>query len=210
MLAFTFQTIMSFSMSHTVTIKRPISVVFPALSETQEIERLQRLTPEAQKFTLQPSDHVRLPPDGLAPLVTPNHPPNAKSLPSPRTMDAVEAQKVEVVSTGGKLVERAWFEFGGTVPLLFGLIHSPLSVAGAQVVDKDARIVLFESGVEASGIKEVKIRTFEEIELEDGTKGTKVKETVWGTCPRLLSYLLKIIAPGVHKHHMEIYYKLFD
>jgi hypothetical protein len=110
----------------------------------------------------------------------------------------------------GKVVERVWFEFGGTVPLLFGLIHSLLSVAGVQIVDEDARIVLFESWVAAKGIKEVKLRTFEEVELEDGAQGTVVKETVWGTCPTLLSYLLKIIAPGVHKDHMEMYHKLFE
>jgi hypothetical protein len=69
------------------------------------------------------------------------------------------------------------------------------SVAGAQVVDPDARIVLFESGVEASGIKEIKVRTFEEVELAEGKKGTRVKETVWGTCPWFLSVILMFIAP---------------
>lgn len=122
-------------------------------------------------------------------------------------MDAVD---VEESGSPGKVVQRAWFEFGGTVPVLFGLIQSPLSVAGAQVVDEGARVVLFESQVAAKGIREVKLRTFEEVELEGGMKGTIVKETVWGTCPRLLSYLLKILAPGVHKDHMELYYKLFE
>lgn len=125
-------------------------------------------------------------------------------------MEAHEGPETDNDDVSGKVVQRTWFEFGGTVPLLFGLINRPLSVAGAQIVDQNARIVLFESGVAAQGIKEVKLRTFEEVELEDGAKGTKVKETVWGTCPLLLSYPLKFIAPGVHKHHMEIYYKLFE
>jgi hypothetical protein len=128
-------------------------------------------------------------------------------------MDAVS--DTESNREAGEVIERAKFEFGGTVPLLFGLVNRPLSIAGAQIVDANARIVLFESGVAAQGIKEVKLRTFEEIDLEvgdgDGTKkGTKVRETVWGTCPKLLSYLLKFIAPGVHKHHMEMYHKLFE
>jgi len=201
--------VMSFSMSHKVTVKHPLSVVYPVLSDPKQLERLQRLTPEAQTFTLLPSDHVRLP-NGLALLVTPNHPPSADGLPRPRAMDAVEVEEIDTGSAIGKVVERVWFEFGGTASLIFGLIHSPLSVAGAQVVDEDARVVLFESCVAAKGIKEVKVRTFEEVELEDGVKGTVVMETVWGTCPRLLSYLLKIIAPSVHKDHMEMYYKLFE
>jgi len=125
-------------------------------------------------------------------------------------MDVIQEGENGSPSEGGKIVERARFEFGGIVPFLFGLVHRPLSVDGVQIVDEDARIVLFESGVAAQGIKELKLRTFEEVELEGGVKWTRVKETVWGTCPVLLSYLLKIIAPGVHKHHMEIYYKLFE
>jgi hypothetical protein len=195
-------------MSHTVTLAHPISIVFITLSDAQQLERLQSLTPEAQQFLLKPSDSVQLPPGGLAPLFTPHLPPNANNLPRPRTMDKFEAFEVE--STGGRVVERTLFQFGGTVPLLFGLINSPLQVEGAQIVDPDARIVLFESGVAASGIKEVKVRTFEEVELGDGKKGTKVKETVWGTCPWLLSRFLRFLAPRVHKKHMELYHKLFD
>lgn len=193
---------MSFTMSHTVTLPYPLSTVFPVLSERSHMERLQRLTPEAQQFTLLPTDHVQLPLGGLTPLITPKYPSYVKGLPRPREMETC-------ASTDGA-VERTWFEFGGMVPLMFGLIEKGLSVAGAQIVDVDAHIVLFESGVAASGIKEVKLRTFEEVDLEDGKKVTKVKETVWGTCPLLLSYLLKIVAPGVHRHHMEIYYKLFE
>jgi hypothetical protein len=200
--------VMSFSMSHTVTLAFPISVVFPTLADAQQLERLQRLTPEAQHFTLLPSDRVQLPTGGLAPLVTPDFPSSPEGIPRPRTMDKYEDSEAE--SMGGRVVERSWFEFGGTVPLLFGLINSPLQVAGAQVVDPDARIVLFESGVASQGIKELKLRVFEEVELGGGKKGTKVKEIVWGTCPWLLSRILRFIAPGVHKHHMELYHKLFD
>jgi hypothetical protein len=201
---------MSFSMSHTVTLRHPISVVFPVLSDSKQLERLQRLTPEAQTFTFLNIDHVRLPAGGLAPLVrvAPERtPPITESLHRLPTIDAVEVEAEGHEShspVAGKVVERVWFEFGGTVLLLFGLIHSPLSVTGVQIVDEDARIVLFESRVVAKGIKEVKLRTFEAVGLEDGTQGTVVKETVWGTCPTLLSYLLKIIAPGVHKDHMEM------
>jgi len=189
-------------MSHTVILRYPLSTVFPVLSDSSQMERLQRLTPEAQHFTLLPIDHVQLPPGGLTSLVTPKYPTNAKGIPRPKEMQAYNGTE--------PAVQRTWFEFGGTVPVLFGLVNKGLSVAGAQIVDEDARIVLFESGVAAQGIKEVKLRTFEEVDLEDGQKGTKVKETVWGTCPLLLSYLLKIVAPGVHRHHMDIYYKLFE
>lgn len=160
-------------MSHTVTLRHPLSTVFPVLSDSSQMERLQRLTPEAQHFTLLPVDHVQLPAGGLISLVTPKYPANAKSLPRPKEMEAYNGTEAAV--------QRTWFEFGGTVPILFGLMNKGLSVAGAQIVDEDARIVLFESGVAAQGIKEVKLRTFEEIDLEDGQKGTKVKETVWGT-----------------------------
>jgi hypothetical protein len=192
-------------MSHSVRLAYPISTVFATLSDAQQLERLQRLTPEAQHFSLLPSDVVQLPPGGLAPLFTPDLPPNADNLPKPRTMEAFEGE-----STQGRVVERIKFRFSGTVPLLFGLINSPLEVEGAQIVDPEARIVLFESGVAASGIKQVKVRTFEEVELGNGKKGTEVKETVWGTCPWLLSLFMRFIAPGVHKQHMELYHKLFD
>lgn len=57
----------------------------------------------------------------------------------------------------GKVVERVWVKFGGTVRFLFGLIQSPLSIEGVQIVDEDARIVLFESCVAAKEVKEVKL-----------------------------------------------------
>jgi hypothetical protein len=80
----------------------------------------------------------------------------------------------------GRLVERTRFEIRRTVPLVFGLINNHIEVTGAQVVDQNAHTVLFESFVEASGVKVVKVRTFEEVELSEGKKGTRVKETVWG------------------------------
>jgi len=204
---------MSFSMSHTITLAHPISVVFPTLSDPQRLERLQRLSAEAQHFLLLPSDSVRLPPGGLAPLIpAANHPQNANNLPRPKTMDKCEGSEGDGNDSqaAGRLVQRTWFEFGGTVPLVFGLINRPLKVAGAQVVDQDARIVLFESGVEASGIKEIKVRTFEEVELAEGKKGTRVKETVWGTCPWFLSKILMFIAPKSLRDHMELYHTLFE
>ncbi|KAF7983879.1 hypothetical protein HWV62_18224 [Athelia sp. TMB] len=195
---------MSFSMSHTVTLEHPLDVVFPVLSDPNQMERLQQLLPEAQHFTFLPPDHVEMPTGGLAGFVEPTYPTSAKGLPRPREMKACE------VTDGNALTQRVNFEFNGETALLCGLIHRPLSVAGAQIVDADARIVLYESGVAAQGIKELKLRTFEEVDLADGLKGTRVRETVWGTCPVVLSYLLKIIAPGVLKHHMEMYYKLFE
>ena len=77
-------------------------------------------------------------------------------------------------------------------------------------MDKDAKIVLFESGVAANGIKELKVRTFDEVKHEDGSEETRVTETVWGTCPAYMSLFLRGIAPGVHKEHMELYHKLFQ
>ncbi|KAF9524281.1 hypothetical protein CPB83DRAFT_861535 [Crepidotus variabilis] len=195
-------------MSHSVTLPHPIAVVFPILSEPQHMESLQRLTPEAQQFSLLPTDQIRLPKGGLAPLFSPTHPKTAAGLPRPRTIDALLTE--EPGAEAGEIVERVKFEFSGTVPLLFGLVKRPLAVAGAQVVEKNSRTVLFESGVEASGIRELKVRTFEEVILDGGKEGTKVKETVWGTCPFYLAPVLRIIAPGVHSEHMELYDKLFE
>ena len=113
---------MSFSMSHTVTLTHPISIVFATLSDAQQLERL---TPQAQRFSLLPSDFVQLP-GGLSPFFTPGVPSNVNNIPRPRTMDKFEVSEVE--STGETVLERAWFRFGGPIPLLFGLINSPYEV----------------------------------------------------------------------------------
>ncbi|KAJ4479049.1 hypothetical protein J3R30DRAFT_3473684 [Lentinula aciculospora] len=206
---------MSFSMTHSVILPYPIDRVFPALSSADQMERLQKLTPEAQEFSLLPSDLVLLPCNALSALnhayAMPVDCPRPRKLLPPSLPD-------KAANADTRQFKRTRFEFSGTVPILFGLINLPLSVAGAQIIDEEAKVVLFESCVAAQGIEEVKLRTFREISLEDGSTGgadglgkpgTEVTETVWGTCPFVLSILLKFLAPRVHKHHMELYDRLF-
>ncbi|TRM56497.1 hypothetical protein BD626DRAFT_519398 [Schizophyllum amplum] len=87
-------------------------------------------------------------------------------------------------------------------------------------------IVLFESAVQGRGIRELKLRTFRVVSVEavesphdrpGGSSRTKprkslteVRETVWGTCPNYLAPLLRVLAPRVHRAHMEEYWKLFE
>ncbi|KAF9526844.1 hypothetical protein CPB83DRAFT_857069 [Crepidotus variabilis] len=197
---------MSFTMAHTILLPHPISKVFPALSESQHMERLQKLTPEAQTFTLLPFDHVQLPATGLASFSLPDHPKSAEGLPRPLTMEAIPAN---ANVKNGHVVERVKFEFSGVATQLFGLVKSPISVSGAQIVDTRSRTVLYES-VEGAGLKILKARTCEEVVMEDGKEGTKVKETVWGTCPVYLVWLVKMIAPGLHQKAMDSYHNLFE
>ncbi|KAF5392652.1 hypothetical protein D9757_001073 [Collybiopsis confluens] len=219
---------MSFSMNHSILLPHSIESVFHVLSDSTEMERLQRLTPEAQQFAILKQDFVTLPDDTLASLK-----PGGQSLPAscprPRELPSnssysKDPDSTEINPTGTlRTFPRTYFEFSGTVPILFGLMHRPLSVSGAQIVDEEAKVVLFESGVAASGIKEVKLRTFRAVEdpnesdsdKDDGEIGrtdrwTEVKEHVWGTCPFGLSLLLKALAPKVHREHMELYHKLFE
>ncbi|KIM83544.1 hypothetical protein PILCRDRAFT_428095 [Piloderma croceum F 1598] len=201
---------MSFSMEHTVILRQPLSVVYPVLSDLKQIERVQLLNPNTNRFTLLPSDHVTLPPGGLAPLVSHNYTPEMNSLPWLREMDAVSyAESGETIRTG-KIVERVKFKVEGTVSLLYGLVNSPLSMTCAQIVDDDARMVVFEGKVPATGSEELKLRTFEEVDLEDGTKGTQVRETVWVNGPIAVLYLVRVIGPGIQKRILEAYHKLFE
>jgi hypothetical protein len=180
---------MSFSMEHTVILRQPLSVVYPILSDSKQIERVQLLNPNTNRFTLLPSDHVTLPPGGLGPLVPHNSTPETNSLPWLREMDAASYTGSGETIVNGKIVERVKFKVEGTVSLLYGLVNSPLSMACAQIVDDDARMVVFEGKVPATGSEELKLRTFEEVDLEDGTKG---RETVWVNGPILVLYLVRV------------------
>ncbi|KAJ3811989.1 hypothetical protein F5876DRAFT_75288 [Lentinula aff. lateritia] len=201
-------------MTHSVVLPYPIDHVFHALSDADQMERLQKLTPEAQIFSLLPPDIVSLPHSALSSLT------HADTLPErcPRLRDLPPSSLAQTADSEMRTFQRTKFEFSGTVSILFGLFNRALSVAGAQIVDEEAKVVLFESGVVAQGIKEVKLRTFREILLPDALNGgeeprksgTEVKETVWGTSPFGLSLLLKFLAPWVHRHHMELYSKLFE
>jgi hypothetical protein len=158
---------------------------------------LQGLTPEAQKFTLLGPDTVLLPIQNLRNHITPEHPITAVYLPRPCSLPACEATSHP--DSGCEFVSRANFIFSGTTPLLLGLINSPLEVAGSQVLDVEHKIVLFESAVTKQGIRELKLRTFEEV---DGGKVARVTETVWGECPWYMAWVLRMVAPGVHREHM--------
>ncbi|KIK64775.1 hypothetical protein GYMLUDRAFT_39742 [Collybiopsis luxurians FD-317 M1] len=230
---------MSFSMSHRILLPYPITNVFRTLSSFTEMERLQKLTPEAQNFVILKTDHVQLPHDALSLIrggdSLPANCPRPRDLPSSAsgpgsisdeansTLENLEPDTPPGSDPSPTLrtrtFPRAQFEFSGTVPILFGLIHKPLSVSGAQIIDEEAKVVLFESGVTASGIKEVKLRIFREVKIplgysqeeDEGDKmGTEVCEYVWGTCPFGLSLLLKFLAPKVHREHMELYHHLFE
>ncbi|KAJ3987647.1 hypothetical protein F5890DRAFT_735777 [Lentinula detonsa] len=206
---------MSFSMTHSVVLPYPIGRVFNVLSDAEQMERLQKLTPEAQVFSLLQPDSVSLPNDALSSL---NH---GYNMPEgcPRPCESTGTSPQDTANSDMRIFPRTRFEFSGTVPILFGLINRPLSVSGAQIVDEEAKVVLFESGVAAQGIQEVKLRTFHEVLLPDNPNGgsgeprklgTEVKETVWGSCPFALSFLLRFLAPRVHRNHMELYDRLFD
>jgi hypothetical protein len=200
-------------MEHTVILRQPLSVVYPILSDSKQIERVQLLNPNTNRFTLLPSDHVTLPPGGLGPLVPHNSTPETNSLPWLREMDAVSYTGSGETIVNGKIVERVKFKVEGTVSLLYGLVNSPLSMTCAQIVDDDARMVVFEGKVPATGSEELKLRTFEEVDLEDGTKGTKgtkVRETVWMNGPILVLYLVRVIGPGMQKRILGAYHKLFE
>ncbi|KAJ3889591.1 hypothetical protein GG344DRAFT_78650 [Lentinula edodes] len=201
-------------MTHSVVLPYSIDRVFHALSDADQMERLQKLTPEAQNFSLLPPDIVSLPHSALSSLT------HADTMPKgcPRLCDLPPSPLDQTADSEMRTFQRTQFEFSGTVSMLFGLFHRALSVSGAQIVDEEAKVVLFESAVVAQRIKEVKLRTFREIVLPDNSNGgeeprklgTEVKETVWGTSPFGLSLLLKFLAPWVHRHHMELYSKLFE
>lgn len=187
-------------MEHTVILRQPLSVVYPILSDSKQIERVQLLNPNTNRFTLLPSDHVTLPPGGLGPLVPHNSTPETNSLPWLREMDAVSYTGSGETIVNGKIVERVKFKVEGTVSLLYGLVNSPLSMTCAQIVDDDARMVVFEGKVPATGSEELKLRTF----------GTKVRETVWVNGPILVLYLVRVIGPGMQKRILGAYHKLFE
>lgn len=196
---------MSFRMSHTVDLAHPISTVWPALSESTRLAILQGLTPEAQKFTLLVPDTVLIPVKELQDTLAQSHPTTAANLPRPCSLPALTP--TDNPDDGYRFVPRANFSFSGTTSLAFGLINSPLKVAGSQVVVEDGRIVLFESAVAGQGIRELKARTFEEV---DSGQATRVTETVWGECPWYMAWFLRMVAPSVHREHMERYWKLFE
>ncbi|KIK64782.1 hypothetical protein GYMLUDRAFT_401161 [Collybiopsis luxurians FD-317 M1] len=125
------------------------------------MERLQKLTPEAQNFVLLKTDHVQLPHDALS-LMRGGEDSLPANCPRPRDLlssasspgsssdDAnAKMENLEPDTPPGsdpsptlrtRTFPRAQFEFSGTVPILFGLIHRPLSVSGTQIIDEEAKV----------------------------------------------------------------------
>ena len=159
-------------MHHKIVLSQPYDVVYPVLSSSRDFEALQRLTPFVQSFDLLPSDSVE-PITSLSGLPT-----------APRPID------LEPISAGN-VQERVNFKFTGKS------LFQTMAVSGSQVVLPHLRAVLFESRVERSGIRELKLRVCTSV--EEGRK-TEVEETVWGTAPPMLAMFLSWTGLAARTH----------
>ena len=163
---------MTFQMHHKIVLPHPYDVVYSVLSSNRHFEGLQRLTPFVQSFDLLPSDSVD-PITSLSGLPT---------APRPTDLEPISA---------GNVQERVNFKFTGKS------LFQTVAISGSQVVLPHLRAVLFESRVETSGIRELKLRVCTSI--EEGRK-TEVEETVWGTAPPMLAMFLSWTGLAARTH----------
>ena len=159
----------NFHHEYSVVLDRPVSEVYPILAHGDKMERVIRLSALCTYFELFDSDVV----------VSPDSAPLAES----------RVRTEPASSEGGGGLPRQYFRLQETIPLVFGLTHKKVEIVGAQTWDENAKVALYES-VTDQGIMVWKLRTFKEIE-DDGKKKTSVIETIKGSCPTWMKFIVQ-------------------
>lgn len=167
----------NFHSDYSVILDHPIGTVFPVLSHGDQIERMVRLSDLCSDFQLFDKDTVE----------------------TPESTPLAEAHvRTEPPSTSELGFPRQFFRLQETVPLLFGLIKTKVEIVGAQTWDENAKVALYET-VTNQGILVRKLRVFKEIE-DDGIKKTSVSETINGTCPMWMKFIVQREATKGHRY----------
>jgi hypothetical protein len=156
----------NFDAEHSVTLSYPLSTVFPALGHGDKIEASFRLSDLASGFDLLKADTVAL----------------SRSLPLARAaIRTIPAS--DTATKDERLLPRQHFLLEETVPVIFGLIKTKVQIYGTLTCDEEAKVALYESFTDGSGIQVWKLRKFEEIQ-EGEEKKTMVRERIEGVCPK--------------------------
>lgn len=176
----------NFSCDYEVVLDHPIDEVFKVLGNGDNVEAVVRLSSICTTFETftDKSDFVATPND--APLSATR----VRTLPS--------APPSGQGNTQPKLYPRRHFHFCERVKILWGIASTDVHLYGTHTWDEAGRVALYETK-SPQGVEVWKLRRFEEVEKE-GTKGTKIMESIRGTAPVLLKSIVQKEATQQHRH----------
>ncbi|KAJ7267251.1 wax ester synthase-like acyl-CoA acyltransferase domain-containing protein, partial [Mycena rebaudengoi] len=170
-----------FSSEYSVVIPHPIEVASPVLfpADASAISHFLVGTRDASlkdaaDFIHHSTDFVRM--DIRAAFA-------ADTLPAIHALPACDVDDAHDQSiTDIPVLQRDCFTVIERIPMMFGLFKQTVTVKAWQVLDPARRVAAYESVVAGAGVRVWKVR-----ELADaGKDGTRVKETLKGTCPWIL------------------------
>ncbi|KAJ7199124.1 wax ester synthase-like acyl-CoA acyltransferase domain-containing protein, partial [Mycena pura] len=107
---------------------------------------------------------------------------------------------------GAPVLQRDCFTVVERLPMLFGLLHQTVTVKSWQVLDLSRRVSVYESVVQGAGVRVWKTRELVDLGVDgNGTRRTRVAETLKGICPWLLQSVVKKDSVATHRAAMEKY-----
>ncbi|GLB40302.1 putative COQ9 [Lyophyllum shimeji] len=181
----------NFFATYSVVLDHPIADVFLVIGTFAGHERVTRLSAMCSGFELLNADTVTVP--------------EATSLADISVRIASPSEKDDTGPLARQL-PRQFFIIHETVPVVFGLVKTHVSLAGTLTWDADAKLALYESKTR-SGIDVMvwKLRRFEGLEWNR----TRVTETIHGRCPAWLRGIVESQTRAGHVAHMDLYHTLF-
>ncbi|KAJ7859035.1 hypothetical protein B0H14DRAFT_638621, partial [Mycena olivaceomarginata] len=109
------------------------------------------------------------------------------------------------------VLQRDCFTVVERLPILFGLVHQTVTVKSWQVLDLSRRVSVYESMIQGAGVHVWKTRELIDLGVDgNGTRCTRVTETLKGLCPWLLQSVVKKDSVATHRAAMEKYAAMAD
>ncbi|KAJ7453734.1 wax ester synthase-like acyl-CoA acyltransferase domain-containing protein [Mycena latifolia] len=98
------------------------------------------------------------------------------------------------------VLQRDCFTVVERLPILFGLVHQTVTVKSWQVLDLSRRTSVYESIIQGAGVHVWKTRELIDLGVDgNGTRCTRVTETLRGLCPWLLQSVVKKNSVATHR-----------
>jgi hypothetical protein len=184
----------SFTSERTVILPHDIKTVFDKLGRGEAIEPSVRLSDLCTMFRLTMRDYVALKEEELGQVRCRGLPP------APSGEPAGESE-----GDGERVLTRQFFVMQESIPLLFGLYTHITTVAGCFTSDPARKAALYESSA-FGGILVWKLRTFEELALNEGEAGakTKVSERMEVRAPILVRGIVEKETRRVHAYVVHL------
>jgi hypothetical protein len=171
----------NFFSSYSVVLDFPIAQVFSIIGTSKGHERVTRLTELCTACALEQADAVPIP--------------KSLSLSDITVRTLLNNQDLEPPV---RKLPRQFWTLTETVPLIFGLAHTDVHIAGTLTWDDEAKLSLYESMAEF-GVSVWKLRVFEAVDA----RTTRVTENIRGKCPFWLKGIVQRQTTTAHMYVCE-------